>query len=212
LGAQIDTTGAEGVGERIGDLSNEPLESGNDGRPPWPSRPAVPPPSSGWQERERDFRAAAQLELVKGARSAWGELVRDLMPWHAIINAATFDDRELGYPVSRQAAVRRFLRFFEHGRRALLRPLEGFMACEVGPAGGLEHGHGLLALGGGLRDGDYRVLSRVWREIPGNGFIRFEEMRANGGFEEYVSKHTVKQMGDVVFSLGCGRVWYEGWG
>lgn len=164
-----------------------------------------------WQERERDFLYAAQCALKAGARDAWGEMVRDLMPWGLIVNAATFDEGELGYSMSRASAVRRFARFFRVGREKLGRPLEGFMACEVGPSGMLEHGHGLLALGAGLWQGDITALSRVWREVPGNGFIKLEEPRSAEWFARYVSKHTVKQLGDVVFSVGCGRRWYGDW-
>lgn len=165
-----------------------------------------------WQELESDYLARAQGALRRDARTAWAALVEDLMPWSLIANAATFNADEVGFGISRTSALRRFERFFESARRQLRRPVEGFMACEVGPAGGLEHGHGLMALGGGLRQGDISQLSAVWRSVPGNGFIRLEPAGAIGWFARYASKHTVKQLGDVVFSPGCGRRWYEGWG
>src|SRR3989304_1902231 len=118
-----------------------------------------------WQETMADEVVAARKELEREARSAWAELVRDLMPWDVVINAATFDGRQLtrgrgkspgasaspgvGCEISRAQAVKRFRVFFEKARYALGRPVEGMMACEVGPAGGVGHGHGPLSLAGG---------------------------------------------------------------
>jgi hypothetical protein len=144
--------------------------------------------------------------MRRDARAEWGPFLRDLMPWTVVVNAATFEDRAIGYQVSRPMAVRRFSRFLEKMRHELGRPAEGAMACEVGPAGGLEHGHGLLSLWGGLQDGDITALSRLWRSVPGNGFVRLQLPLDDGWFADYMSKHTVKQLGDFVMSNGCGRV------
>jgi len=180
-----------------------------------------------WQETMADEVVAARKELERGARDAWAELVRDLMPWDVVINAATFDGRQLtrgrgkspwasaspgvGCEISRSQAIKRFRVFFEKARYALRRPVEGFMACEVGPAGGMEHGHGLLSLAGGLVMGDIKALHDVWYEVPGNGTIKLEWPLEGDWFIRYTTKHTVKQASDVVFSVGCDRRHYQGW-
>jgi hypothetical protein len=100
--------------------------------------------------------------------------------------------------------------FLEGLRQKLGRPAEGFGACEVGDAGEREHWHGLIALHGGLQDGDVTAASQFWRSLKGNGFIRLEVPHSIEWFAEYVSKHTVKQLGDMVFSNGCGRIGIDG--
>jgi len=171
--------------------------------------------SMSWQEVMADEIVIARKELERSARRAWADLVRDLMPWDVVINAATFDTRTpddpVGYTMTRRAAVKRFGSFFEKARWALGRPVEGFMACEVGPAGGLEHGHGLLALAGGLMMGDIKVLHDVWYDVRGNGTVKFQWPLEGDWFIEYTTKHTVKQASDVVFSVGCDRRHYQGW-
>jgi len=150
-----------------------------------------------WQQKNEIEIRAAWSDLEVRAKDAWGELVRDLMPWQLIINAATFDVRELqtmprrgeqrhigvGSPwidhgsllsVSRDSAKRRFGSYFREAREALQRPVEGFMACEVGPSGLLEHGHGLLWLSGGVQPGDITVLSRTWWAHRGNWVMQLE--------------------------------------
>lgn len=142
----------------------------------------------------------------------WVPFVAGMMPWSVIINPVTFDEEALGHPVRRPEAVHRFTWFLEACRKTLERPVEGFVACEVGPNGHLEHGHGLMALGAGLRKGDITALSRLWRSRPGHGLIFLEVPRSVVDVTAYATKHTVKDLGDIVWSLGCGRHWYEGWG
>jgi len=67
----------------------------------------------------------------------------------------------------------------------------------------------LLSFHGRLKQGDVTTLSQLWRSRKGNGFIRLEIPKSARWFAEYVSKHTVKQMGDVIFSVGAGKVSYR---
>src|SRR3989337_1571213 len=46
-----------------------------------------------WQEVMADEIVIARKELERSARRAWADLVRDMMPWDVVINAATFATR-----------------------------------------------------------------------------------------------------------------------
>ena len=82
------------------------------------------------------------------------------------------------------------------------------MCVERGDRWGQLHGHGLLWLSGGLRDGDVTLLSRSWRAYALNGYIRLEVPLDMGAVIDYATEHTVKQLGELVLSVGCGRRFY----
>mgnify|MGYP005805357423 CR=1 FL=1 len=113
--------------------------------------------------------------------------------------------------VSDATALRRFRGWLNrYAREALGRPVEGLIALEHGGGYRQAHGHGLLWLSGGVRDGDIAALSRSWREFPGNGYIRFQVPVSMAAVVEYTAKHTVKALGDLALSIGCGCQWYDG--
>lgn len=164
-------------------------------------------------------RAAEARPIAKGAaptrRASLGS--RDQAPGRAEVSPRppvtvlpAYQQENASLPrISPGTALRRLQFFVNRARETLGRPVEGFMAIEAGDAWGQLHGHGLLWLSGGLRGGDITGLSRFWRGYPLNGFIRLEAPRSIEDVIEYATKHTVKQLGDVVFSVGCGRLWYR---
>jgi hypothetical protein len=165
------------------------------------------------------------------AKLGWVELVRDLMPWCLVVNAATFNEREAGMtyseqrrmcrpedripgrPIRADEAVSRFRAFFDRARHDLGRPVEGFMAMEGDGLWRHIHGHGLVWLGGSqVLAGDIKVLHDSWYRVKGNGTIRFQwgdEMQGDW-FLEYTTKHTVKDLSEMYFSPGVGREYYRG--
>lgn len=174
-----------------------------------------------WQERAREETQAAESTLVGGAREALASWVAELMPWTLFVNPATFDpagpDGRLAKTgvlppeISLATAQRRFRAWLDRfAREALGRPVEGLMCIEQGRRWGQVHGHGLLWLSGGLRDGDIATLSRAWRSYALNGYIRLQVPLDMGAVIGYATRHTVKQLGDLVLSVGCGREFYAG--
>jgi hypothetical protein len=95
--------------------------------------------------------------------------------------------------------MRRFRYFLEHAGKAVGRPTVGVIALEDHQAG-QPHGHGLLGSEGGVVGGEIVALGGLWREYPGNGWIRLEVPRSREDVTLYCAKYMAKDASELVFS------------
>jgi hypothetical protein len=172
-----------------------------------------------WQEREDEYLVGARQELRDRCRQELATFVRDLAPW-TLFMTLTFDPlvmagtspaalakgrQQLAVPaVSRWTAMRRFRYFLEHTSRTLERATVGVIALEPHESG-QPHGHGLLDTEGGVVGQEVAQLGRLWRDYPGNGWIRLEEPRSQEDVTGYCAKYLAKDASELVFSSSLKR-------
>lgn len=176
-------------------------------------------PSEPWRQDENDYLTAARRDLTERCRQELGTWVGSLAEW-SLFMTLTFDPlvmagtspvalkdgrEKLALPaVSRWTAIRRFRHFLEHTSRALGRPTVGVIALEPHQSG-QPHGHGLLSIQGGVVGEDYWLLGWLWREYPGNGWIRLEEPRSQEDVTGYCAKYMAKDVSELVISSSLKR-------
>lgn len=172
-----------------------------------------------WRQDEDDFLDASRKELVAAYRREVGPFISDLATWHMFLTL-TFDPlvmagtspaelekgrQQLALPtVSRWTAMRRFRYFLEHTSGAVGRVTGGIIALEPHKSG-QPHGHGLLTFEDGLAGRDAGLLEQLWREYPGNGFVRLEEPRSQEDVTGYCAKYMAKDVSELVFSSSLDR-------
>lgn len=173
-----------------------------------------------WRAAEDDLMRAAVGELEGRYAHEMGHWIGELAEWALFMNPMTFDPlvmagtspaalakgrEQLAVPnVSRWTAMRRFRYFLEASSRALKRPTSGVIALEPHQSG-QPHGHGLLSIEGGLLGQEIRVLGRLWRDYPGNGWIRLEIPRSQQDVAHYSAKYMAKHVSELVMSSSLGR-------
>jgi len=168
-----------------------------------------------WRQAEADYLAGARRELELRYKEAMAEFVAGLAEWTLFANPLTFDPlvmagtseeelakgrQQLAVPaVSRWTAMRRFRYFLEHSSRVLERPTVGVIALEPHESG-QPHGHGLLGIEGGLVGHEVVTLHRLWREYPGNGYVRLEPPVSQEDVTRYSAKYMAKDASELVVS------------
>ena len=175
--------------------------------------------SNEWRQEEDDYLTASRRGLRDRAQQELAAFVRDLAPW-SLFMTLTFDPlvmagtspaaldkgrQQLAVPaVSRWTAMRRFRYFLEHSSRVLEHETAGVIALEPHESG-QPHGHGLLFVEGGVVGDEFGTLGRLWREYPGNGWIRLEEPRSQEDVAGYCAKYLAKDASELVFSSSLKR-------
>lgn len=175
---------------------------------------------SGWRQVEDDFLAVSKRDLNRRYREEMATFIAGLAEWTLFANPLTFDPlvmagtspaalakgrQQLAVPtVSRWTAMRRFRYFLDKSSRALGRSTVGVIALEP-HSSGQPHGHGLVALEGGLVGKEIATLAALWRDYPGNGYIRLEPPRSQEDVTRYSAKYMAKDVSELVISSSLGR-------
>jgi len=173
-----------------------------------------------WRADQEDLMEASGRDLNRRYREEMARFVEDLSSWTLFANPLTFDPlvmagtspaalakgrEQLAVPsVSRWTAMRRFGYFLEARSGGLRRHTTGVIALEPHQSG-QPHGHGLLSIEGGLVGQEIAALSRLWREYPGNGYIRLEPPRSQEDVTRYAAKYMAKDVSELVMSSSLGR-------
>jgi hypothetical protein len=176
-------------------------------------------PREPWRHEENQFLAGARRELQARVREEMGLFIEGLAEWSYFANPLTFDPlvmvgtspaelekgrQRLALPVvSRWTAMRRFQYFLDHASEAVGRPTVGVIAVEP-HQGGQPHGHGLVAIEGGVVCGQIVGLAGLWHGYRGNGWIRLEEPRSQQDVAGYCAKYMAKDASELVFSRSLG--------
>jgi hypothetical protein len=177
-------------------------------------------PGRAWREEEDAFLAGERVKLRSRVGEAMADFIGDLVKPVTLFATLTFDplNIEMAGPlvgkerrevmalptVSRWCAMRRFDYFLRHASRVVGAPTMGVIALEDHRSG-QPHGHGVLGKEGGLVGGDIGQLSRLWRSIRGNGWIRLEEPFSDQDVTKYCAKYMAKDASELVFSKGLMR-------
>lgn len=167
-----------------------------------------------WREAEKEYLDGARRELRERCRDELGAFVGGLARWDLFMTL-TFDPlvmagtsaaalakgrEQLAVPdVSRWTAQRRFGYFLEHASKVVGRPTVGVVALEP-HQDGQPHGHGLLAIQGGVVGSEIGALGGLWRDYRGNGWIRLEVPRSQEDVTGYCAKYMAKDASELVFS------------